>query len=302
MEISLYYSKIKQFLTPYQLKYTKGLRRCYRKYLHMFGYSRQISRFLFRLAQGASYALILLVVIDIFALLAGKSGDFGAFGDFLGGALNPLFTLLMFVGLIITIVLQQKELSLTRKELEASAKALRGQERNLEFQRFENTFFKLLELFNDAVERVQIKPRKNITYTGREAFKQIERRLDDENISGINYVLERSFQTVEYYVKILATIIRFIDDNKFDNKLYIDTINSLLSDNELITLLFYINIYHGTSCHQEYVDLLIKYIDFYNNGSGALIFDYTNTFKKYASLKRRNVKMLASIEKQTEPV
>lgn len=48
----------------------------------------------------------------------------GPFGDFFGGMLNPTLTFLMFMGLLSTINLQQKELSLTRKEYIRTADAL----------------------------------------------------------------------------------------------------------------------------------------------------------------------------------
>lgn len=53
--------------------------------------------------------------------------NFGTFGDFFGGMLNPILTFLTFMGLLITIVLQQKELRLTRKELKESSLALTEQ-------------------------------------------------------------------------------------------------------------------------------------------------------------------------------
>jgi len=77
------------------------------------------------------------------------------FGDFFGGVLNPILTFLTFIGLLITIVLQQRELSLsreelvlTRGELKNSSEALASQALTQESQRFENTFFSLLNQHN----------------------------------------------------------------------------------------------------------------------------------------------------------
>ncbi|MCF2856992.1 hypothetical protein L1286_05905 [Pseudoalteromonas sp. SMS1] len=47
----------------------------------------------------------------------GNQGDFGAFGDFIGGILNPILTFFTIVILVYSIRLQVKELELTRNEL-----------------------------------------------------------------------------------------------------------------------------------------------------------------------------------------
>ncbi|MGP1533734.1 MAG: putative phage abortive infection protein [Campylobacter sp.] len=79
----------------------------------------------------------------------------GQVGDFLGGYLNPLFALLSFIALLITIVFQSEELKNSREELrltrEELAKSAEAQERSsqiFEQQRFENTFFSLLKTLN----------------------------------------------------------------------------------------------------------------------------------------------------------
>lgn len=93
-------------------------------------------------------------------------GDWGAFGDFFGGVLNPIFSFLALLVLLFTLwqtrvglALTQKslvtteetlevtktELKLTRKEIKKSAKALKDQSKSLRLQNFESTFFLLLE-------------------------------------------------------------------------------------------------------------------------------------------------------------
>ena len=79
----------------------------------------------------------------------------GQVGDFLGGFLNPLFALLSFIALLITIVFQseelknsREELKLTREELAKSAEAQEKSAQIFEQQRFENTFFSLLKTLN----------------------------------------------------------------------------------------------------------------------------------------------------------
>lgn len=80
--------------------------------------------------------------------------DWGVMGDFFGGTLNPLFSLLGLLMLMVTLLQNQKELELSRKELRKSNRALKAQASTLEKQRFEDTFFSLLDQFNRTLERV----------------------------------------------------------------------------------------------------------------------------------------------------
>jgi uncharacterized membrane protein len=56
-----------------------------------------------------------------------ESGSLGAAGDFFGGTLNPIFSFIALVALLLTINLQSKELAETRKEISASREAQEGQ-------------------------------------------------------------------------------------------------------------------------------------------------------------------------------
>lgn len=53
----------------------------------------------------------------------------GQFGDFVGGTLNPMVSLLALIGLVFTILLQQEAMMLSKKDTEASQKALSSQTR-----------------------------------------------------------------------------------------------------------------------------------------------------------------------------
>lgn len=87
--------------------------------------------------------------------------DLGVMGDYFGGMLNPLFSLLGLIFIGVTIVqgqrslkLSKTELELSRKELEASSEALKAQSKTLEMQRFEDTFFSLLNQLNQILNEV----------------------------------------------------------------------------------------------------------------------------------------------------
>ena len=131
---------------------------------------------------------VLFLANALFTLLYfGKWNSGGEFGDQFG-AVNALFSGLAFAGLIITILLQRrdlrlqrKDLKMQRKELQVTNKQLEGQKEQLEeqnktlkVQRFENTFFKMLSQFQEIVSSISytyVDYKKDYaTVTGREAF------------------------------------------------------------------------------------------------------------------------------------
>ncbi|MGE4382282.1 MAG: putative phage abortive infection protein [Arcobacter sp.] len=132
-------------------------------------------------------------------------GVLGPFGDFFGGILNPILTFCSFMALLMTIILQQKELGLTRKELKEtkqatkdSANALIEQSNSIKQQNFENTFFNMLNLYFSLKSRLNQNPPKvenikykidNIDYTFN--AKEYERNilLREEGIPRLNHIL-----------------------------------------------------------------------------------------------------------------
>lgn len=110
------------------------------------------------------YLLIFLFVVVFILWLLGwflmdtfiaKDQIRGVFGDQFG-SVNALFSGFALAGIIYTIVLQKKELSLQREELEETRDEFKIQNITLKKQRFENTFFQLLALHNDIVENMNI--------------------------------------------------------------------------------------------------------------------------------------------------
>ena len=80
----------------------------------------------------------------------------GLFGDSFG-AVNALISALAFAGVIVTFRLQRKELDLQRKELKAQRDEFAQQNKTLKLQRFENTFFHMMELQQQIVNDLFIK-------------------------------------------------------------------------------------------------------------------------------------------------
>lgn len=151
------------------------------------------SKVVVRTVQLLLLAGFLIAVTVFFLYLNQFRGDFsskqevwGTFGDFIGGTLNPILSFFALIALLLTLVLQSNqleisskaldisrtELALTREEVARSADALSSQDKNLYMQRFENTFFRLLEHLNTCRNNISYGYKEN-TKNGIDAIEKI---------------------------------------------------------------------------------------------------------------------------------
>ncbi|MDN2661830.1 putative phage abortive infection protein [Psychromonas sp. 14N.309.X.WAT.B.A12] len=167
------------------------------------------------------------------------AGDWGAFGDFFGGVLNPTFTLLSIILLAHTLFqnkkalnqanesiklgqksldqsaksLQQnqKALEINTQELSVSSKALESSSEALHSQTIGNVFFNLLEQHNNIVNNIHY----NNT-SGRSAFTKIVERI--QAVSPLDtYNKYHELQMTKnhifgHYFRNLYQIIKYIDE------------------------------------------------------------------------------------------
>lgn len=108
-----------------------------------------------------------------------KRANWGAFGDYFGGILNPFLAFFGLIMLLATLIQTQKELNLTRKELQKPSEALKTQAITQKVQRFEGTFFQLLSLHQNIVESIDLYNTKSKqTTNGRDCFKPFYKRFE----------------------------------------------------------------------------------------------------------------------------
>lgn len=98
------------------------------------------------------FITVVVLWVSSWLILDGKANR-GTFGDMFG-AVNALFSGLAFAGVIFTILLQKKELGLQRQELSATRQEFVAQNDTLRKQRFENTFFHLLNLHHEIIDHL----------------------------------------------------------------------------------------------------------------------------------------------------
>lgn len=115
---------------------------------------RDSFRSLIKLSICIAIAWILAWVLTVSFIPEDSKGmSRGEFGDMFGG-INALFSGLALAGIIFTISLQRKELKLQRKELKSTREEFSIQNETLKRQRFENTFFQLLNLHQEIVGKL----------------------------------------------------------------------------------------------------------------------------------------------------
>ncbi len=106
----------------------------------------------------------------------GDPASWGQLGDYLGGVLNPVFGFLSVFALLVALVLQTRELKLSRESLKAtlkeqaeSSKALALQNKAIQRQSFEQTFFAWLGTYREVLREISGEEGAH----GRAALKQI---------------------------------------------------------------------------------------------------------------------------------
>lgn len=180
----------------------------------------------------------------------------GQIGDS-AGLLNSLFSGLAFLGVIVTIILQSKELKQTITELKNQKEEFQIQNQTLKRQQFENTFFNMLKTQENIIYNLEYGygTDGNVNYkSGRRVFavlynKSLKHEFDIkrkrastiEEISEIYYSIE-NLQMLDHYFRHMYRIIKFVDENSYLNDKeksnYIDILRATLSQYEF-ALLFY---------------------------------------------------------------
>lgn len=162
----------------------------------------------------------------------------GTFGDFFGGVSNPILSFLTFVGLLITIVLQQ----------DATKEARRDSYR----QMFDSTFFQMLTLLNTVVSELEIVEDGNSVAKGKhcftfayQKFKGLygggNRSLPEIQQIGNAWASIYYPSTFPHYFRFVFNIVRTIHEARLDDEIkmqYVRLLRAQLSNDET-AIIFY---------------------------------------------------------------
>lgn len=87
--------------------------------------------------------------------ISGDVGDWGVFGDYLGGVLNPAMGLATIYLVLVNARLQRQELANSIEEMKNSNAALTSQNNEIVLQTFQNTFFNWMNSYRASIANVR---------------------------------------------------------------------------------------------------------------------------------------------------
>lgn len=258
-------------------KYSVYEKRIFKAFVVLIGKTKDKTTrnlfYIFRFALLSSIGVLLLNLILRFEFLGLGTWKLGEFGDFFGGVLNPILTFLMFLGLLITIVIQKTELALARVEYSRTANALTEQSESSKQQIIENTFFNMLKIHNENIESLKFNSSilccainiNDENTLGRAVFGSIvswacSSKEPKKSLEQYSYLQENENHIVGHYFRGLFQILKSIDESQCSNihKLkYARILRAQLSTNELSILFF--NCISSKVDSGQFKELLIKF-------------------------------------------
>ncbi len=177
----------------------------------------------------------IVILLILFAMNFRKSdistsvAEWGQFGDYMGGLLNPLF------GLISVVLV---------------AATLRSQTQAARLQAFENQFYALIELHASIVQSIDRKMKDKTIMHGRDCFRLFYRKIvrisQTDNVSmstAYQRFLESDGWEIEHYFRTVYHLFKHVKDGaaqieatESQRKRYYDLIKSQISQYELVLL------------------------------------------------------------------
>jgi uncharacterized membrane protein len=191
----------------------------------------------------------------------------GQLGDYLGGVLNPIFSFLALVGLLLTLYVQSRELKLSREALKVSedelkltrqeqakaAEALALQNKAIQRQSFEQTFFAMLRLIREVLENSKIFIGGYGNLQGSEALRvaiefiflpDLAKGNHVDYVKGVNAGLVSMLEVdtggfLTQYARTLVTLLEYLRHSMIDpTDIYPRTLRSQLCRDELRLIYF----------------------------------------------------------------
>lgn len=205
--------------------------------------------------------LLFDLMLFISRFFADKPNEFGDSA----GAVNGLFSAFAFAGVVYAIFLQKNELELQREELIQTREELKGQKHEFEQQnetlkrqRFENTFFNMLQLQQEITTSLYYKCPDGadpFEASGRQVFQSFychKKYFDQMGSRGLQQLIHNhdvqyykdstDIHVFDHYFRHLYRIVKYVDTTNLipnkDKYDYICIIRATLSPYELL-MIFY---------------------------------------------------------------
>ena len=211
---------------------------------------------------------------------------FGTFGDFFGGVFGSIWALcgviLFYSALreqrkdfdnnkialskqIEALEIQTQEFKLQRDELKESRMVFVEQSKTLKQQRFESTFFSLIDLYNKIILNLDMQD-ENKNYFKKLKQDLYNRFIHKDNIIECHEIALKNYvklfyiykEELTHYYRTIYRILSIIDNSelKEDEKItYVKILRSQLSENELLFLFYNAETTYGKKLYP----LILKY-------------------------------------------
>lgn len=268
------------------------------KHRALFHFKDNISKYTFLIL----FLILSIWFINYITLKDLSPTERGTFGDMFGTT-NSLFSGLALAGIMISILLQRAEIKIQTEELKETRQEFRTQNQTLKIQRFENTFFNMINQYHTIVnstEEYYYKPRENnhspgqepekVIINGRDAFVYqynkllTELKKDEDNYNEIYKTHYNLFiNDLGHFFRYIYRIIKIVDEADFsygnnnnENEIhklkymYVSILRSQISDYELAWI-FYNGIYKKNN--DKFKILIEKYSFLKNLQSELTAFD-----------------------------
>jgi hypothetical protein len=143
----------------------------------------EFGKFVYLMFSGILLVMLGLYIYKFGTTLASDQAIWGAFGDFLGGTLNPLVSFLTLIVAVSVWKLQKDELAMTRKTLQESMEVAKTQANLMSVQRIEQTMFSLIEQLRQSIKDFSVAKNFNRIngpgdLNGSEAVRSLDSALD----------------------------------------------------------------------------------------------------------------------------
>ncbi|HDI2820668.1 TPA: putative phage abortive infection protein [Acinetobacter baumannii] len=211
---------------------------------------------------------IFLIVLGLYfykfgdMTLAETKADWGTFGDFVGGLLNPTIAALALYWLISSVKLQIEELKETNKALSETVETAKKQQNQVSLQNFESLFFQLLKNKTEVTKDIVLIGQqyntsyyfKSDSFSGKDAFKGCIHHFKSSQKDKVweDYYREELLDYFGSYFRVCYQIVKIIDQNEslktvgkvegkgysLKQKEYFDIFRATLTQHELETFFF----------------------------------------------------------------
>lgn len=233
--------------------------------------------------------------------LSDSNGDWGTFGDYLGGVLNPILGFASFMALLYTVRLQSNELKNSNEQLAQSARAQTEMEKTQRLQQFEGLFTYMANEISKIYENIREDKSINELLN-----KVIANDWDKEKII---YEIRKHYNLTRFFI-FLYQVLKYIKSSNLveeEKKKYSNLIRSSIETPALQLLLI------NSIEYDDYRTLLTEF-NFFEHmsflspfGGYAYNIIYANNFHDenafdqsvyYTTLKKSNLLLRISSNKE----